>query len=108
MIKAEDNFIRAYHDFRDSVDFDKRGFLPDLEDLVLCIVMGIPAVPADEMAVQEENDTAVDQRVTILKAVFVEVNREESDEFLDMGLSRYDQAGSLAKTFLKDVVRSAD
>jgi hypothetical protein len=40
--------------------------------------------------------------VNILKAVFVEANKDQSDEFVDEGLRRYDQAGKMAKALLKE------
>ena len=51
----------------------------------------------DEDAVEDAQIEAIDQRVAILKAVFVEVNKGQTDEFLDQGLNRYDQAGRMAK-----------
>jgi hypothetical protein len=95
------SFIRAYHCFRDSVDFDKTGILPELDHVIWCMVMGIPRVPADEDPSPESDRVAIDQRVAILKAVFVEVNREQADDFLDQGLLRYDQAGTMAKDLLE-------
>ena len=96
----DDDFIRAYHDFRNSVDLTKTSILPDIDNLVWYLLMGVPRVPADEEASQEASFVAIDQRVTILKAVFVEVNRRESDAFLDEGLQRYDQASKAAKALL--------
>jgi hypothetical protein len=95
-----DAFIRAYHDFRNSIDLTKTGILPDINNLVWYLLMGVPRVPADEEASQEASFLAIDQRVTILKAVFVEVNRRESDAFLDEGLQRYDRASKAAKALL--------
>jgi len=48
---------------------------------------------------------AIDQRVAILKAVFVEVNGDQPDAFLDHiypYLGRYDQAGKMAKKLLNE------
>jgi hypothetical protein len=43
--------------------------------------------------------------VSILKAVFVEANRNQNEEFIDEGLRRYDQAGKMAKALLKETGR---
>ena len=40
---------------------------------------------------------AVYQRMIILKAVFVDSNKDQADDFLDQGLRRYDWAGQMAK-----------
>ena len=95
-------FIRAYQEFKESVDFEKPGILPELDDLVWCMLMGVPAVPGDEDTSSEGPIIAVDQRVAILKAVFVEVNGDRPDDFLDQGLLRYDQAGEMAKKILRE------
>jgi len=42
----------------------------------------------------------LDQRLNILKAIFVELNKDMSDDFLDQGLKIYDQAGRSAKAML--------
>lgn len=97
-----DKFIKAYHDFKESVDFEKSGFLPDLDNLVWMLLMGIPSVPADEDVSDGAPMVGVDQRINILKAVFVEVNRDQKDEFIDRGLLTYDQAGKMAKIMLKN------
>jgi hypothetical protein len=104
ILKVDDkgSFIKAYHDFRNSVDLTKNGVLPDLENLVWYILMGVPPVPADEESAQDAPVVAVDQRVSILKAVFVEANKDQSDEFIDEGLRRYGQAGKMAKALLKE------
>ena len=98
----KDSFIKAYHDFRNSVDLTKSGVLPDLENLVWYILMGVPPVPADQESAEDAPTDAVDQRVSILKAVFVEANKDQSDELIDEGLRRYDQAGEMAKALLKE------
>lgn len=95
-------FIKAYHDFRESVDFSKSGVLPELEDLTYYMLMGVPRVPADNDSSEEAPVVAIDQRVSILKAVFVELNRDQSDDFINQGLSRYDEAGKRAKTLLQE------
>ncbi|MFZ7113327.1 MAG: hypothetical protein ACOWYE_16720 [Desulfatiglandales bacterium] len=94
-------FIKAYHDFKESVDFTKGGFLPELDNLVWMLLMAIPNVPADKDTSEQAALEAVDQRISILKAIFVEVNKDQGDDFLDQGLSRYDQAGKMAKIMLK-------
>ena len=98
----KDSFIKAYHEFRNSVDLTKSGVLPDLENLVWYILMGVPPVPADQEPAEEAPANAIDQRVSILKAVFVEANKDQSDELIDEGLRRYDQAGKRAKALLKE------
>jgi hypothetical protein len=98
----DDPFVKAYHDFRDSVDFTRSGILPDLNNLVWYILMGVPKVPADEDSSEEAACSAVEQRVTILKAVFVEINRHETEAFIDEGLKRYDEASKRARSLLSD------
>ena len=102
MMKYTDAFIRAYHDFKKTVDLTKSGILPELDDLVWCMLMGVPKVPADEESSEGAQITAIEQRVAILKAVFVEANRNQSEDFIDRGLRIYDQAGKLAKILLKE------
>lgn len=97
-----EHFIRAYQEFKKSVDFKKGGILPELNDLVWCMLLGVPAVPGDEDPSSEGPIIAVDQRVAILKAVFVEVNSDRTDDFLDQGLLRYDEAGEMAKQLLRE------
>ena len=103
IMKDTEGFIRAYHDFRESVDFERCGLLPEVDNLIWCMLMGIPSVPADDDISADAAVTAIDQRVAILKAVFVEVNKDQSDAFLDRGLIMYDQAGETAKKLLKEV-----
>jgi hypothetical protein len=103
----DDPFVRAYHDFRNSVDLTKSGVLPDLNNLIWYMLMGIPKVPADEDLSKEAPYIAIDQRVTILKAVFVEVNRHETEAFLDEGLQRYDQASNMAKSMLAETTEES-
>ena len=98
----KDSFIKAYHEFRDSVDLAKSGVLPDMENLVWYILMGVPPVPADQESAEDAPAEAIDQRVSILKAVFVEANKNQADSFIDEGLRRYDQAGNMAKALLKE------
>ena len=98
----KDSFIKAYHEFRDSVDLAKSGVLPDMENLVWYILMGVPPVPADQESAEDAPAEAIDQRVSILKAVFVEANKNQADSFIDEGLRRYDQAGKMAKALLKE------
>ena len=101
----KDSFIKAYHEFRNSVDLAKSGVLPDIENLVWYILMGVPPVPADQDSDEDAPAHAIDQRVSILKAVFVEANRTQEDGFIDEGLRRYDQAGKMAKALLKETNR---
>jgi hypothetical protein len=98
----DDPFVKAYHEFRDSIDLTKSGVLPDMDNLVWYLLMGIPRVPADEDTAQNSPYLAIEQRVIILKAVFVEANRHERESFLDQGLGRYDQAGRMARDLLQE------
>ena len=102
VMKDREEFIKAYRDFKKSIDFTKSGILPELDHLIGFMLIGIPHVPADEDASEDAAIIAVDQRVTILKAVFVEVNRGQSDDFIDKGLIRYDKAGKIAKIWLQE------
>lgn len=99
---SADKFIRAYHDFREQVDFTRGGVLPEVDDLVSYMIMGVPHVPADEDSGEDARLEAIDQRVSIFKALFVEINKDEPEEFVDEGLRRYDQAAGEAKSLLKD------
>ncbi len=101
-MKHTDAFIRAYHDFKKTVDLTKSGILPELDDLVWCMLMGVPRVPADEDSSEEAQITAVEQRVAILKAVFVETNRNQTVDFIDRGLLIYDKAEKMAKILLEE------
>ncbi len=94
-------FLRAYHEFREAVDLTKGGFLPDRDNLVGYMLMGVPRVPADEDTEEDSAIVAIDQRVSILKAVFVETNKNQPEDFLDRGLVIYDEAGKIAKTLLQ-------
>ena len=76
--------------------------MPDLESLAWCMLMGVPEVPADKDPSPDSAFVAIDQRAAILKAVFVEVNRDQPEDFLDNGLLKYDQANKLAKKMLKE------
>lgn len=102
MMADKDEFIDAYNQFRDSVDLDASGNLPDLSRLIWYFLMGIPRVPADAETSVEAPSRAIDQRAAILKAVFVEVNRGQPDTFLDEGLNRYDTAAHMAKKLLEE------
>ena len=99
-MKDSEGFIKAYQEFKRTVDFSRGGVLPELDTLVWCLVMGLPEVPADKDSTAEGTTAAIDQRVAILKAVFVEVNGDRGDAFLDQGLRQYDQAGQMAKRML--------
>jgi hypothetical protein len=101
-MEKKSDFIKAYYNFRDSIDFSKRGILPDLENLVWYMLMGVPHVPADEDSESFSSSEAIDQRINILKATFVEVNRDQPDEFLNQGLSIYDRAAKRAKVLIKE------
>jgi hypothetical protein len=65
-------------------------------------------VPADNDPSEEAPIEAIDQRVSILKAVFVELNRDQSDDFINQGLSRYDEAGRMAKILLEEGNSTSD
>lgn len=101
-MKDAECFIRAFHEFRNSLDFTKSGILPELDDLISCMLIGIPYVPADEDTSADAPMIAIDQRVAILKAAFVEVNWDQTDDFLDQGLLKYGEAGKMAKKLLKE------
>jgi len=94
-------YLQAYHDFRESVDFTQSGFLPDLDNLVWYLLIGIPPVPADGDESEEGKLVALEQRLNILKAVFVELNRNMPDLFLDQGLIIYDKAGESARDMIR-------
>jgi len=96
------DFIEAYQKFRLQVDLRETGILPDLERLIYTLLVGIPEVPADYEKSDEAVLDAIDQRVAILKAVFVEANRTKDDEFLDKGLRIYDNAGKMAKQLISE------
>ncbi len=98
----QDRFIEAYRKFRESVDLERTAGLPDLNHLVWSLLAGMPNVPADEEDSTEAPLRAIDQKVAILKAVFVEVHRERDDSFLDEALSIYDEAGKLAKLLIQE------
>ena len=102
--KENDPFIKAYYDFKESVDFTKSGILPDLDNMIGYLLMGIPPVPADDDPSNDAVFEAIDQRVAILKAVFAELNRVASDEFLDRGLTLYDEAAKKAKVLLRETI----
>jgi hypothetical protein len=101
-MKETDGFIKAYHDFKESVDFTKAGIMPDLDNLVWFMLTGVPYVPADEDPSDDAAMTAIEQRVTILKAVFVEVNKGQTEDFIDQGLEIYDEAAKMAKVMLQE------
>jgi len=99
-VKQQKEYLQAYRDFKESVDFTKGGFLPDLDNLIWYLLVGVPPVPADEDHSEKGQIIALDQRLNILKAVFVELNKSMSDNFLDQGLKIYDQAGRSVKAML--------
>lgn len=100
-MKEIDSFIKAYHEFRDAIDLSKAGILPDLDNLVWYLMMGVPRVPADEDPSETAPMEAIDQRVMILKAVFAEANRKQPGEFIAKGLIIYDRAAKRAKHLLQ-------
>ncbi|MBW1779434.1 MAG: hypothetical protein JRL30_01730 [Deltaproteobacteria bacterium] len=100
-LKQDAGYLKAYREFRESVDFSKGGFLPDLDNLVWYLLVGVPPVPADGDLSEEGQITAVDQRLNILKAVFVELNRNMPEEFLDQGLQIYDRAGASVRDMIR-------
>jgi len=95
-------YLRAYREFRESVDFTSGGFLPETDNLTWYLLTGVPPVPADDDSSLTSRLMAVDQRVNILKAVFVELNRDKPDAFLDEGLAIYDRAAETAKALLEE------
>lgn len=101
-MKYGEDFIRAYRAFRESVDFSTGGILPELDSLIWCMLAGVPEVPADADTSPDAPVIAIYQRVAILKAVFVEVNGDQPEEFIDRGLLRYDRASEMAKKLLKE------
>jgi hypothetical protein len=101
-MKETDSFIKAYHEFRDTVDLDSAGIVPDLDNVVWYMMMGVPHVPADDETSDNATEQAVEQRVTILKAVFAEVNRKQPGEFVEQGLKIYDEAGKRVRKMLED------
>lgn len=101
-MKRPDPFIDAYYEFRDSVDFSRNGILPDKDNMISYLLMGVPRVPADDDKDPRSSLDAIDQRVLILKAVFMELNHNAGEEFIDEGLKIYDTAAETAKIMLKD------
>lgn len=95
-------FIEAYQRFRRQVDLKETDQLPDLERLTYTLIVGIPDVPADHEMDEDSILDAIDQRVAILKAIFVEANRTKTDEFLDRGLLIYDRACEMAKQIITE------
>jgi len=101
-MKTSDPFINAYYEFKESVDFSRNGILPDRDNMISYLLMGVPRVPADDKLSPGSLVEAIDQRVIILKAVFTELNHDAEEDFLDKGLKIYDNAGERAKTLLKE------
>jgi hypothetical protein len=101
-MKKSDPFINAYREFRESIDFTRNGILPDRDNMISYLLMGVPRVPADDDPATEPSVDAIDQRVLILKAVFTELNRDADEVFLDEGFNIYKQAGEKAKILLKE------
>lgn len=100
-MRDQEGFIEAYHAFKRSIDYSQDGMLPELDNLIWFILMGPPEVPADKDKSPDAQGRAIDQRVAILKAVFVEVNGSQADDFLDQGLVTYNRAGEMAKKLLE-------
>lgn len=44
-MKEDNNFIKSYHDFKKAVDLTKGGVLPELDNLVWYMLMGVPYAP---------------------------------------------------------------
>jgi hypothetical protein len=102
-MKKSDPFVEAYHEFRESVDFTRNGILPDRDNMISYLLMGVPRVPSDDDPITAGSSAdAIDQRVLILKAVFTELNHDAEEKFLDEGLNIYDMAAQTAKIMLKD------
>jgi hypothetical protein len=101
-MKKSDPFIDAYREFRESVDFTRNGIMPDRDNMISYLLMGVPRVPADDHPSAKSSMEAVDQRVLILKAVFTELNHDADETFLDEGFKIYDRAGEKAKIILKE------
>lgn len=97
---GQDPLFKAYDDFRKQVDMSGSGILPDPDQLALFLVMGVPEVPADHDPSDGAAEEAIDQRILILKKVFVEVNLDQDEDFIDQGLAIYDQGGKKAKALL--------
>ncbi|MDD5204383.1 MAG: hypothetical protein PHS17_03130 [Desulfobacterales bacterium] len=97
-----DRFLKAYHDFREQIDITRGGVLPEVDDLVCYMLIGFPRVPADDESGENSRMDAINQRVSIFKALFVEINKDSPEGFVDEGLRRYDQAALAAKTLLEE------
>ncbi|RJR35365.1 MAG: hypothetical protein C4576_25025 [Desulfobacteraceae bacterium] len=97
-----DRFLRAYHEFREQVDVTRGGVLPEVDDVVCYMLIGFPRVPADDEIGEHAKMDAIDQRVSIFKALFVEINKDSPEQFVDEGLKRYDQAAVTAKSLLEE------
>ena len=98
----QDPLFEAYNDFREQVDMTGSGILPDPDQLALFLLMGVPEVPADHDPSDEGAEEAIDQRILILKKVFVEINLDQNEDFIDQGLAIYDQGGKKAKALLEE------
>jgi len=98
----QDPLTEAYTDFREQVDMTGSGILPDPDQLAWFLLMGVPEVPADHDPSDGAAAEAIDQRILILKKVFVEINLDQDEDFIDQGLAIYDQGGRKAKALLKE------
>ena len=74
-MKDSDPFIKAYHDFKESVDFTRDGILPDLDNMIGYLLMGVPYVPADDDPDNDASLDAVDQRIAIFKGSFCRIKQ---------------------------------
>lgn len=98
----QDPLFKAYDNFREQVDMTASGILPDPDELAFFLLMGVPEVPADHDPSDQAAEEAIDQRILILKKVFVEINLGQKEAFIDQGLAIYDQGGKKAKVLLKE------
>jgi hypothetical protein len=101
-VTEQDPLFKAYNDFREQIDMTRSGILPDPDELALFMVIGVPEVPADHDPSDEAAAEAIDQRILILKKIFVEINLDQNEDFIDQGLAIYDQGGKKAKVLLEE------
>jgi hypothetical protein len=101
-VTKQDPLFKAYDDFREQVDMTSSGILPDPGELAFFLLMGVPEVPADRDSSDEAAEEAIDQRILILKKVFVEINLDQDEAFIDQGLAIYDQGEKKAKALLEE------
>jgi hypothetical protein len=101
-VTEQDPLFKAYDDFREQVDMTASGILPDPDELAFFLLMGVPEVPADRDSSDEAAEEAIDQRILILKKVFVEINLGQDEAFIDQGLAIYEQGRKKAKALLEE------